>query len=307
MFKNDHKNAVDEKETFIHAVNLLLTLCENNEGAIQFVNNENLVPILTKYLDINTYDVKIIAVTVQFLTTVTEDNPSAIEEVKLSEESLSNILTKMVAEDAKSDPEVFLARIGSIALLSNICNRDHICKSAYFKILIKTFDEVFSIDNKQLLSSLVSILPHERNAVSSSKMKKVEDNNMLLNVQQLALETLANIISDDDEDSGIDFDHFEEMDVDSDEMDVDVTDENLRRSLPVQWIEALNHCKLIDKIWEKTVAVDADSQEILGQTAEGKNVLKEFYTLRCRAYICLNNFLCRFDINTFGDVDNLYR
>ncbi|XP_014472170.1 PREDICTED: HEAT repeat-containing protein 3 [Dinoponera quadriceps] len=308
LFNSDHKNVKYLRETYIEAVSLLWTLCENNENAINFINEQELVSILIKYLDINIYDMPIIITTIQFLITVIEDNSIAIEQIKSSEENLHDILAKMVAKNAKSSPEAWFARISSISLLTNICAWDDICKSKYFNVFIKTLDEVFSFDNKQLLSSLVSILPHEKNAESKNNRKKVLESKMLLNTQQLALEILMNLESnnDDEDDESLSVDGSEKMEVESNEMEADEASENLKRSLPVHLVEALNHYNIIGKIWEKTVAVDTDSQEILDQTVEGKNVLKQFSVVRQRAYFCLNNILPNFDIDALGGVNNLY-
>lgn len=306
---------MEEKETYIQAVNLLLILCENNESAINFINSQKLVSVLTRYLDINTYDMKIITVTLQCLATVTEDNTIAVEEVRSSEESFRSILAKTITEDAKPDPEALLVRVTLMALLCNMYDRSSMCKSSYFNIIIQILDEVFSIDNKQLLSGLVSILPHEKNAASSSRKKQVEDSKMLLNTQQSALETFANVLLNDDSDIKLATDQVDDdsnkMDVD--EIDVDPTQPEIENTiykynlrLPPELLEACNYYKLFDKIWEKTIAVDADSQEILEQTAEGKNVLKQFYILRCRTYICLHNFLCQY-VDLIGSVESLYR
>lgn len=308
-YKNDHKDAIDEKETYAQAVALLWVLCESDENAIKCVNEQNLVPILTKYLDINSYDMYIVVVTMQCLMTITEDNINAIMAIKSSIGILQDILTKLTAEDANSKQfDIWFLKIASFALLSSICTSADVCKPIYINIFIKTLDEVLSIDNKQLLSNLVSILPHEKNAASSSKRKKVTNSKMALHTQQLTLETLTNLSSDDndEDDENADVDDSEEIDMNSDPMDVDNTNENLR-SFPMELVEAFNHCNLIGKIWEKTVQVDSDSQEILSQTAEGKGMLNQFYILRCRAYLCLNNLLPNFDIDTLGGIDYLYR
>ncbi|EFN81726.1 HEAT repeat-containing protein 3 [Harpegnathos saltator] len=303
-FKSDYKYALNEKEIYIQSVALLWTLCESNDNAIKYVNDQNLVPLLTRYLNMNIYDIQIIVITMQCLITVVEDNADAVTVVRASEDVLYDIAIKMSTEDAKSNPEVWFLRTSSITLLSSICSWDDLCKPTYFNIFIKTLDEVLSIDSKQLLSSLVSIVPHEK-TTSNEKRKKIAENKMLVNTQNLALETLANFCSDNDEDNGsTNSDDSKIMDMDSEAMDID--DEHLKSSLPIQFVEAVNHCNLLDKVWEKTVAVEADSKDILNQNEEGKDVLKQFYILRCRAYMCLNNLLPNFDIDALGGVDKFY-
>lgn len=297
---------------------MLWTLCENDENAVKCVNNENLTRILKRYLNINSYDMNIVVVTMQCLITIIEDNIDAIVEMNSSITILQDIMTNVTVKDDKSNQaEVWFLKIASFILLNNICNSDE--KSnlvsdkkgnfVYISVFVEIFYDVFNVDNKQLLHSLVSILPHEKNATSSSKRKKIVECKMILCTQQLILETLTNFIFDDcDVDDGnSDIDDTEEMDVSSELMDVENTIEDLRTSFPVELTEAFNCSNLMSKIWEKTVAVDTDSREILSQTAEGKNILSHFFTLRCRAYLCLNNLLPKFGIDALGGADYLYR
>ncbi|XP_032670486.1 HEAT repeat-containing protein 3 [Odontomachus brunneus] len=308
IYKWDRKDATptDEEQTYIQALHLLRTLCENDENAVKCVNEQNLVPILTKYLDINSYETYIILITMKCLLTVAEDNIDAVMAIKSRIGILQDIIT---VEDANSKEfhKLNLLKILSFDMLSNICNSDDVWKPTYINSFIKTLDEVLSVDNKQLLSDLVSILPHESNAASTSKKKKIEESKLTLITQQYALETLTNLSSDDndEDDENADVDDSEEIDMNSDPMDVDNASENVR-SFPIGLVEAFNNCNVIGKIWEKSIQMDSDSEEILNQTAEGKFVLGLFYGIWCRAYLCLNNLLPNFNIDTLGGIDYLY-
>ncbi|XP_078036020.1 HEAT repeat-containing protein 3 [Augochlora pura] len=296
----------DEKEAFVQAVTLLWTLCENNELAIKYSNEEDLVSILIKFFDTTIYGMDIATVTMQCLLSLSEDNSVAIKKLKDCEDTLLQLLSLESCE--ANSTEVICLKTAVTALLINISsymgtNSVHIvCKA------ITVLSETLSINCKQLLSKLISILPHEKNAFSSSHKKTVQESRKLFGAQQQALEILANLCSDDLENENSS--DLENSDCDIDGIDDVCIDDKLYKtnlSLPLEIIEIFNSCDIIKKVWEKTVAVDKDTVEILEQNVEGKAILQQMHTLKCRAYLCLNNLVSSVEIDAFGSLEDMYR
>lgn len=307
----ESKKAGDERETFVQAVDLLRILCENNETALKCVNEEDLASLLTKFLDINTYGMEIVTIITQCLVCLSDENDIAIKKIKQSESILFNLLDLKTTGDEKTASKALALRISVSDLLLNISNYMDSNKRRVFCKVLSVLSEVLAVDHKQVLSCLTSILPHENNAVSNDKRKKVQESRKMLEMQEGALQIIANLCYED-EDSEIDsdIDNSETMEIESECLDDDSMNDNLKMTpmFPVEVIEIINNCNLIDKIWNKTeLVVDEDSREILNQTVEGKAVVRQFHDIRCAAYLCLNNLLSSVEIDVFGGVDNLYR
>lgn len=288
---------------------MLWTLCANNESAIKCINEEDLTLFLTKFLDIDIYEIEIVTVTTQCLVCLSDENCAAIMRIKQSESVLLRLLD-LTADDNKTATEVLALKtsVADLLISMNNCtdnNWTHIlCK------VLSILCEVLAIDHRQLLSHLVSILPHENNASSSDKKKKVQDCRRTLGIQEQALQILANLCFEDEDDAiDSDIDISETMEVESECPNDDFMNggTKIMSTLSVELIEVINNCNLIDKIWDKTeLAVDKDNQEILDQTAEGKAVLKQFHDIRCAAYLCINNLLPSFEIDVL-EVADLYK
>ncbi|KMQ92792.1 heat repeat-containing protein 3-like protein [Lasius niger] len=306
------KKTGDEKETFVEAVGLLRILCANNESALKCANEEDLASLLTKFLDINIYGMGIVTITTQCMVCLSDENDTAIKKIKQSESILLNLLD-LKTDDEKTACKVLALKTSVADLLININNYADSNQVHVFCKVLSVLSKVLAVDHKQVLSCLTSILPHEKNAVSSDKRKKVQESRKMLGLQEQALQILANLCyEDEDEDSDIDsdIDNSEAMEIESECLDDDSMNDNLKMTstLPVELVEIINNCNLIDKIWDKAeLVVDKDSQEILNQTTEGKAVVKQFHDIRCAAYLCQNNLLSNIEIDVFGGVDNLYR
>jgi len=277
-------------------------LCANNESAVKCANNEDLASLLIKFLDINVYGIQIVLISIQCLVCLSDENITAITAIKKDESTLLGMLDLKASD--KNISEVLSLKTFIADLLINISNpmdnnRTHIlCK------VLSVLSEVLIIDHSQLLSNFISILPHENNA-SIEKRDKVQNDRTILEMQEQALQILANLCFEDED--AIDSDsEIEELDC----ADDDSMNDNLKMTLtlPVELIEVINKCNLIDIIWGKSNSVvDEDNQEILEQNTEGKAILKQFYDIRCTAYLCLNNLLASLEIDSFGGIDNLYR
>ncbi|XP_076644959.1 HEAT repeat-containing protein 3 [Halictus rubicundus] len=304
--QNDKSKRNDEKEAFVQAVTLLWTLCENNELAIKYSNEEDLVSILTKFFDTAIYGMDIATVTMQCLLSLSEDNSAAIKKLKDCEDTLLQLLG-LESSNANSS-EVICLKTAVTGLLISMSNYMGSSSMGIVLKAITVLSETLSINCTQLLSKLTSILPHGKNAFSSSHKKTVQESRKLLGAQQQALEIIANLSSEDlenENDSDLENSDCEIEGIDDVCMDDKLSKMNL--SLPLEIIEAFNSCDIVKKVWEKTVAVDKDTVEILEQNVEGKSVLCQMHTLRCRAYLCLNNLVSTLEIDALGGLEDMYR
>ncbi|XP_029043426.2 HEAT repeat-containing protein 3 [Osmia bicornis bicornis] len=299
----------DEENAFIQAVTLLWTLCEYNESAVKIANEADLISILTKFFDISIYGIEIATITVQCLLALSEDNPTAIQKLQSCESTIFQLLDL----DPKSDSitEVLYLKTAVSGLIINIINFMDSNSANIASKVIHTLSNTLSIDCKQLLSNLTSILPHQKNDYSDKTKKKVQESRKVLSAQQQALEILANLCTEDqennvDDDSSIDHSDHEADDVDDVCMD-DKSRSKITFTLPLEIIEVFNNCSILKKVWDKTSTVDKDTVEILEQNAEGEAVLKQMHTLNCRAYLCLNNLMSSLEIDALGGAENIYR
>ncbi|XP_071578483.1 HEAT repeat-containing protein 3 isoform X2 [Temnothorax nylanderi] len=303
------KEAGDEKVTFVEAVSLLWTLCANNESAIKRANEEDLASLLIKFLDIDIYGTEIVTVVTRSMICLSDENVAAINTIKQSESVLFNLLD-FKADDDKTASKILVLKTCVADVLINISNYTDNNRTDVFRKVLLVLSDVLAIDHRQILSCLTSILPHECNASSSDKRKKVQENRKMLEMQEQALQIFANLCFEY-EDNAIDSDtdDFEPMEIESECLGDDSMNEDLKMmsTFPVELVEVMNDCNLIDKIWDKTKFVVKNSQEILDQTEEGKATLKQFYDIQGAAYLCINNLLPNIEVDAFGGVDILYR
>lgn len=281
------------------------TLCEHNEFAIKCCNKDDIVSILTKFFDITSYGIEIATVTMQCLLSLSENNPIAARKLQSCENMLIQLLNAEIKDTTISEVVCFKTALSGllINLISYTENNSIIVVCEVINVLSNTL----SIDCKQLLSNLTSILPHEKNAFSSSAKKKVQENRRIFGAQQQALEILANLCSEDQENENES--DLEDSDCETGGIDDVCMDNKLYKifSLPLEVVEVFNTCNIVSKVWDKTRFVDEDTIEILQQNNEGKDILKQVHKLKCTAYLCLNNLMSSLEVDVLGGIENIYR
>ncbi|KOX74373.1 HEAT repeat-containing protein 3 [Melipona quadrifasciata] len=300
---NKKNKITKEKEAFIQAVTLLWLLCEHSEFAIKCCDRDDIMPILTKFLDITTYGIEIATVTTQCLTSLTENNPVAVKKFQNYKDTLIQLLNIEIKNTTLSEVVCFKTAISS--LLINLINRSESNSMNIVYKVINVLSNVLSIDCKQLLSNLASILSYEKNAFSNNTKKMVQENRRIFSAQQQALEIIANLCSEDQE-NGNESD-LEDSDYETEDIDNVYMDDKLCKSLPLEIVEVFNTCSIVNKVWNKTRFMDKDITEILQQNAEGKDILKQVHTLKCTTYLCLNNLISSLEVDALGGVENIYR
>ncbi|CAD1473283.1 unnamed protein product [Heterotrigona itama] len=305
--KVDHNKKgkiTEEKEAFIQAVTLLWSLCEHSEFAIKCCDKDDIIPILTKFFDVTTYDIEIVTVIIQCLTSLTENNPVGIKKLQNYENTLIQLLNIEIKNTTVSEVVCFKTAISSLLVNLINCSESNSMNIVYK--VISVLSDILSIDCKQLLSNLTSMLSHEKNAFSNNAKKKIQENRRIFSAQQQALEIIANLCSEDQEnenESDLEDSDYETKDID----DVYMNDKLCKiSSLPLEMVEMFNTCSIVNKVWNKTRFIDKDI-EILQQTAEGKDILKQVHTLKCTTYLCLNNLISSLEVDALGGVENIYR
>lgn len=175
--------------------------------------------------------------------------------------------------------------------------------------VIYVLSETLAIDHINLSSSLASTLLKEKGEFSGNTKKKIQEYRKLLGSQQQALEILTNLCSEEQENKEVDseIDDLDETEYEE-PMDDDVDGSSCKAvlSLPIDLLEDIKNCDLLKKIWNKTLNIDNKIKETFSQSIEGKAVLKQVHVLRCRAYLCLHNWISSLDIGILGGVENLY-
>ena len=262
------------------------------------------MPILTKFFDVATYGIEIVIVTTQCLTSLTENNPVAVKKLQNHEDTLIQLLNIEIKNTTLSEVVCFKTAISS--LLINLINHSESNSMNIVYKVINVLSDVLSIDCKQLLSNLASILSCEKNAFSNNTKKKVQENRRIFSAQQQALEIIANLCSEDQENENES--NLEDSDYETEDIDVHMDDKLCKiSSLPLEMIEVFNTCSIVNKVWNKTRFIDKDITEILQQNAEGKDILKQVHTLKCTTYLCLNNLISSLEVDALGGVESIYR
>ncbi|XP_014616972.1 PREDICTED: HEAT repeat-containing protein 3 isoform X1 [Polistes canadensis] len=302
------ENLCDEKETFIEAVTLLLILCENNEVAVKYVNKLCL-SILLQYLYVTIYGIEISTVVAQCILTLSEDNPIAIETLKEYKQDLLNILNLQVSDNLPFYDLILLKTL-IIGILLNMHCLTKNNEIDVFNQVIKILLETLTVDNNSLSHDLGTILSTEKDNLSKATRKKIQEFKKLLTAQQQTLEILANLCSDEEENELLsDLDDFDEMNQ-KEPMDEDEPEEtdlsHIISSLPVEIIEIITNCNVIQKVWIKTANIDKETRECISESVEGRALLKQIDVLRCRAYLCAHNLLFISDISSANDMEDLY-
>jgi len=130
---------------------------------------------------------------------------------------------------------------------------------------------------------------------------KVEEVQMLLNAQQLALEILSNMCCPDDtkDDEWEDCGSVDSMDEEVEEevaFDINMSPE----SLSAEMINAIVTVGVPEKVLHKSHFGEASVYEALRANEEGAKLLETVNTVQARALICLNNIVSALDTGLLG-------
>lgn len=277
----------------IQAVSLLWNLCESSDVAVDIFNKQGLLPYLVASLKTEIYPTSVAIPAAQCLHTVTEDNSSAAQCLCCSSDLMKTLEKSLMADGSSSD--MLLLKVLTAGVLYNI--RYSIPPVSFHELLqavVKVLAQVLDVNCFDVINKL---LPEPT---------KIEDVQMLLNAQQLALEILSNMCcpedSNDDEwedvDDCISLDSADEEEVlqDAAQYDVDMNSE----SLSTEMINAIVTQGVPKRVLSKCSFGEATMYEALSAHADGEKLLHILSTVQARALICLNNIVSALDTDLLG-------
>lgn len=277
----------------IQAVSLLWNLCESSDVAVDIFNKQGLLPYLVASLKTEIYPTSVAIPAAQCLHTVTEDNSSAAQCLCCSSDLMKTLEKSLMADGSSSD--MLLLKVLTAGVLYNI--RYSIPPVSFHELLqavVKVLAQVLDVNCFDVINKL---LPEPT---------KIEDVQMLLNAQQLALEILSNMCcpedSNDDEwedvDDCISLDSADEEEVlqEAAQYDVDMNSE----SLSTEMINAIVTQGVPKRVLSKCSFGEATMYEALSAHADGEKLLHILSTVQARALICLNNIVSALDTDLLG-------
>lgn len=281
----------------IQAVSLLWNLCESSDVAVDVFNKQGLLPYLVSSLKTDIYPKTVAIPAAQCLHTVTEDNASAAQLLCGSSDMMKTLEKSLMADGTSSD--MLLLKVLTAGVMYNIRYSIPVCSfNELLQAVVKVLAQVLDVNCFDVISKL---LPEPT---------KIEDVQMLLNAQQLALEILSNMccpddVNDDewqDVDDGASVDSVEdEAEEEAAQQDVDMSPE----SLSAEMINAIVTQGVPKRVLCKSSFGEASIYEALKAHADGKKLLEILSVVQARALICLNNIVSALDTDLLGGEEAL--
>lgn len=272
----------------IQAVSLLWNLCENCSTAVNIFNCQGLLPCLVSCLESDVYPTTVAIPAAQCLHTVTEDNASAAQLLCGSSDLMKVLEKSLMADGTTSD--MLMLKVLTAGVLYNIRYAIPVCSfNELLQAVVKVLAQVLDVNCFDIISKL---LPEPT---------KVEEVQMLLNAQQLALEILSNMCCPDDtkDDEWEDCGSVDSMDEEVEEevaFDINMSPE----SLSAEMINAIVTVGVPEKVLHKSHFGEASVYEALRANEEGTKLLETVNTVQARALICLNNIVSALDTGLLG-------
>ncbi|XP_029191055.2 HEAT repeat-containing protein 3-like [Acropora millepora] len=272
----------------IQAVSLLWNLCENCSTAVNIFNCQGLLPCLVSCLESDVYPTTVAIPAAQCLHTVTEDNASAAQLLCGSSDLMKVLEISLMADGTTSD--MLMLKVLTAGVLYNIRYAIPVCSfNELLQAVVKVLAQVLDVNCFDVISKL---LPEPT---------KVEEVQMLLNAQQLALEILSNMCCPDDtkDDEWEDCGSVDSMDEEVEEevaFDINMSPE----SLSAEMINAIVTVGVPEKVLHKSHFGEASVYEALRANEEGTKLLETVNTVQARALICLNNIVSALDTGLLG-------
>lgn len=272
----------------IQAVSLLWNLCENCSTAVNIFNCQGLLPCLVSCLESDVYPTTVAIPAAQCLHTVTEDNASAAQLLCGSSDLMKVLEKSLMADGTTSD--MLMLKVLTAGVLYNIRYAIPVCSfNELLQAVVKVLAQVLDVNCFDVISKM---LPEPT---------KVDEVQMLLNAQQLALEILSNMCCPDDtkDDEWEDCGSIDSMDEEVEEevaFDINMSPE----SLSAEMINAIVTVGVPEKVLNKSHFGEASVYEALRANEEGAKLLETVNTVQARALICLNNIVSALDTGLLG-------
>ncbi|XP_041975497.1 HEAT repeat-containing protein 3 [Aricia agestis] len=307
------KTNVEDIDTFVQCVNLLLNLCESSDLAIKYLGESRILDIFPRYLDLPTFGVEIVKAVMQCLYVVLEDNPKAIEKIRSSSENQLKMLLML------EDPEHLLIKTLAAGVTINLYGGkiDALPVDLMNKV-ISILAESLSIDHRSSCHQLSSSIPvgDGKDKIPSVKGKeaqildsKIKSLLQLIDAHQCAIEIVANLCSSEESDDTVDMESSDSEEMQDDEVLSNGDSGSLlpEDKLSPHVLEAFVSMDVFSKIWSKT-QLPAENVMLIFSEYEGSQLIyKKLLTLQTKALLCINNILSTLPIENLGGVDGVYK
>ncbi|KAL7639477.1 UNVERIFIED_CONTAM: hypothetical protein RMT77_009978 [Armadillidium vulgare] len=292
-------NSMDESDPhdliFIHATNVLWSLCECNEEAVTLFNRENLVNILLKHINPFSWSYPLSLAAADCLLCVSENNPKILSTILPLAPTLLSLITKVFSSEYDPLGLHFAVVIAGVLLNVGYCLPDG----------DPNFHQISEILSKVLDINLSSLLQSKENNLKQQSVQEHFEHT--ITAQLIAFEILSNIcfseedeyeeVSDDNEMVG--FDECEPMDMENETP----VDDNLD-TVPVQVLESIKYHNLIAKTQSKIFEPEPNS--IWRNEEDSKNALERVKQVKIRALQCFQNLVSCLPLDDLGGSESIY-
>ncbi|XP_076370526.1 HEAT repeat-containing protein 3 [Tachypleus tridentatus] len=306
-------------EIFKEAVHFLWNLCESSEAAVFIFNKQSLLPVLLNCLSLETFGEDIVIPVAQCLHTVSEENQEVIS--KLNEPVVLDSIYSLCSTTGEETANLLLKTLG-IGIIVNIHSGQLAkCSPATVTLVMETINLTLTASVLERMKTLVEMIQciktedkkkeniaelESKETLLTACARKLQD---ILIAKQIALEILTNILCSED---GDDWEDVGSSDT-SEEMISDISMEEdstavgkFPVTIPCEVHEALVSQDLVNKVLDHTNVLSEEILSVLEKHKEGQNILKRVKTVRCRAFLCINNIAQGLDKEDLGSSQNLY-
>ncbi|XP_054279075.1 HEAT repeat-containing protein 3-like [Macrosteles quadrilineatus] len=185
---NDWKpeSKTENSDTLLQAVNIIWNLCESDETALKYFNSANVLNILLRCLDYKTVGLDLSIAVCQCLNSVCEENTSVLSVLRSYESDLLTLLSICA-----TDNKMILLKTLAAGIVVNLNP-----SAPWLASVLAVTAESLEKDLRTSVNQLSSQLPLDSAALSSEVATLVEQTEALTLAQTMALETLANLSSD---------------------------------------------------------------------------------------------------------------
>lgn len=317
--KDSDDDTIDSfTQTFIEAVNILWNLCESSITAVNVFNQENLLSVLLRGLNLKTYGFEEVTAVAHCLHTVTEDNSEVLDAFKQNPSLMEPVLALL---EANGDTGRSLL---TKTLAAGICYNLHSACSINFNEVLNLLSVTLDYNTVPVLEKLLGLIEKikaknrkkgdNEKVEERVRMEVANDLSDALLAKQLAFEIITNLSCSDDsgekwEDLSSDAsDELGETPAASDdesECTGNNSDDPNPLSIPCDVHEAIVSLNIVNKIGLHMFVPD-DMVQKLECHSLGQGILKKIRTVQSRALLCLNNLASTLDAEDFGGSQKMY-
>ncbi|XP_059483084.1 HEAT repeat-containing protein 3 isoform X2 [Neocloeon triangulifer] len=318
-----------KKEILISAIKLLWTLSENSEMAVQFASRPKTMNVLISSAECSDNGLALSAV--QCLQTISEDNTSVITQLSKRQDHMLSVLIQ--ESDA---PEIIQLQTIFASLLVNIHN------GLISRVLPATLIAVVATLTNCLKKNTIAQLESsssigkgeemdqdiggemdndeddksEAEAQNSSKgssnelyVKQIYSIGLLIDAQVCALETLANICTNDDDDEAMELSESSEEAFSETELEEELSSNfqslSLPPTLPPEVVETILKSEVLALIMEKAKPLPSELISNLGPFVEEEDIPNRLRRVQTRALLCLHNLVRGLPLEGLGGAQQL--